>query len=282
MNTVCSLFLLALLLLLAGCDDAFAPPSPTAQATLSGPSIEASPTLSIRQPTVIPYDELYSGSNDPTAAALPPDSALPPLAVGSPAPVGTGQTIQVTGMDGALLPGVLYQNREGLRLPGVLLLAPRYTDWGDFPEKLHLSGYTVLAMSMREEGALLDFTVMIQALSTGEADPASLAVIGAGAGADIALLGCAGELLCDTVVLLSPSGNPALLEAMNQYNPRPLLVSASQNDLASFTMAQQLETAATGEVLLQPFGSAGNGTQMLVNRPDLGDLLIQWLEQMIG
>ena len=90
-------------------------------------------------------------------------------------------------------------------MPGLLMLASDRTAWGDFPMKIHEAGYTVLAVNVRQDAPASDFTVMIQSLNTGEADPARLAVMGADTGADAALKGCAGDLLCDAVVLLSPS-----------------------------------------------------------------------------
>ncbi len=269
--------------LLTACDPAL--PTPTPVSPLSGPTLSASPTIFPRQPTEIPfdipYDGYYEGSNDPTAAALAPGAALPPLNVGTPAPRDSGQTVAITAQDGTQLLGVLYQSLDGVRLPGVLLLSPRFDDWGTFPKKLYTAGFTVLAMDLRETG-LLDFEVMLRALSSGEADPASLAVIGAGAGADIALLGCAGDLLCDTAVLLSPSNNLSLMDALNAFSPRPIMLSASEDDPDSFGSVQKLQAAARGEVLFQPFSSAGHGAVMLFNRPDLGDLIIQWLERQIG
>lgn len=275
--------LLIALFLLAACDPALSPPTPTT--SLSGPTLEASPTFVPRQPTDIPfdipYDGYYEGSNDPTAAALAPGDVLPPLNVGTPNPRDGGQTVVITAQDGTQLAGVIYQSLDGVRLPGALLLSPRFTDWGTFPQKLFNAGFTVLAMDLREEG-ILDFEVMLRALSSGEADPASLAVIGAGAGADIALLGCAGEMLCDTTILLSPSNNPSLIDALNAFTPRPIMLTASEDDPDSFGSIQKLQAAVRGEVLFQPFNSAGHGAQMLFNRPDLGDLIIEWLERQIG
>jgi hypothetical protein len=275
--------ILITLVILAACDPTF--PTPTPLPPLTGPTLPASPTIFPRQPTDIPfdipYDGYYEGSNDPTAAALAPGEALPPLHVGTPAPRDSGQTVAITAQDGAQLAGMLYQSLDGVRLPGVLLLSPKVADWGAFPRKLYAAGFTVLAMDLREQG-LLDFQVMLRALSSGEADPASLAVIGAGAGADITLLGCAGDLLCDTAILLSPSSNPALIDALNAFTPRPILLAASQDDPDSFGSAQKLQAAARGEVLFQRFDSAGHGALMLFNRPDLGDLVIDWLERQIG
>jgi len=272
--------LLVTILLLASCDDATFTPTPAR--TLSGPTLEATDTLALPTPTDVLFDEIeYEGQNDPTAAAMAPQSALPPLAVGTqPSAPDLPVNVEITAFDGVLLPGVMFPSLD--RRPGVLLLASTLDEWGDFPSRLHNAGFTLLLMTVREGTPLLDFSLMMQALSSGDADPASLAVIGAGRGADIALLGCAGDLLCDTMVLLSPSGDSALLNAMPAINPRPLMLVASEDDSTSYSSIQALQTAASGEVLFQPFTSAGIGTQMLTNRPDLGDLIIAWLNRQIG
>jgi len=265
------------LLLMTACDDTGGA-SISATRTLTGPTIVPTEIFYPNPPTEVSFDEPDFGQSDPTAAALPADAALPPLAVGSSAPGSPQQHIQITAVDGTALDGDLYQSGQ-TRLPGLLMIAPDRTAWGDFPMKVYEAGYTVLAVNLRENAPASDFTVMLQSLNTGEADPARLAVMGADSGADTALFGCADDLLCDAVILLSPSGDESLLSAVTRFNPRPIFLSASQDDLSSYDMVQRLQTAATGAVFMQPFTDAGHGTDMLVNRPDLGDLIIQWLGQ---
>jgi hypothetical protein len=274
-----SLLLLALVLLVA-CDDTGGGATAVSLRTLTGPTIAPSATFYPQPPTPLSFDDLDNGQNDPTAAALPAEAVLPPLAVGTPVLGSSEQHIQITAADGTALDGDLYQSGD-VRMPGVLMLAEDRTAWGDFPKKIHDAGFTVLVVNIRRVAPASDFTVMLQSLSSGEADPARLAVIGADSGADTALLGCADDLLCDALVLLSPSGNEALLSAMSRFNPRPVFLSASEDDTLSFDMVQRLQTAATGNVFFQPFTSAGHGTDMLVSRADLSDLIIQWLLQHV-
>jgi hypothetical protein len=83
-------------------------------------------------------------------------------------------------------------------------------------------------------------------------------------------------------VLLSPSDNPGLVEAIARYNPRPLFLAATQEDAPSFNGISALRGAATGAVFFQPFEQAGYGTALLENRPDLGDLVVEWLRQYLS
>ena len=87
--------------------------------------------------------------------------------------------------------------------------------------------------------------------------------------------------ICDTVVLLSPL-EPALLAQVGAWNPRPIMQIASQEDEESFTLVQAIDAAATGEKAVQPLVSAGRGTAILLNRPDVGDLIITWMQRQLS
>lgn len=270
------LWLLAAALLAACGPLDVAAPTLTPTPGLSGPAIAASPDLFLGPPTEGPPPQEGVGFSDPTAAAQPNQGALPPRALEGAS--SGGQSIEIVALDGALLTGTLYQTSAD-RQPGVLLLAN--TDWGDFPAQLSAAGFTVLAMGLREGGDERDVEAMIEALVSGAADPAHLAVVGASQGADMALRGCAINPACDTVVLLSPLDEAALLNALTQFNPRPIMLVASEEDADSYAVARALEAAATGDRLFQPFVQAGHGTAVLNNRPDLGQLMIAWLQQWL-
>ncbi|MCA0457616.1 MAG: hypothetical protein LCI00_26860 [Chloroflexi bacterium] len=265
----------------AACDTILPPPTLTPTIEISGPTIEASATLDLRQPTNVSFDAVVETSN-PTVAALAPDSVVPPVVVGTPPANSLGAPVIVTAQDGTLLNGTFYQQADGIRRPGVLMIGPDINAWGDLPVRIFNANFTVLVMPLRQENAQADFTVMLQALTSGDADPARLAVIGAAEGADATLIGCSSDQLCDTAILLSPSTNPIIEQAMGAFSPRPILLVASQDDAVSSPAVQVLQGLNRGEVLVQPFASAGRGTEILANRPDLIDLMVAWLQRQIG
>ena len=265
----------------AACDTLLPPPTITPTSTLSGPTLEASPTLNLVQPTNISFDDVVATSNA-TVAALAPDSVVPPAPVGTPAANSAGQPVVVTAQDGTLLNGLFYQKSDGVRRPGVLLLGADVNAWGTLPQRIFDANFTVLVMPLRQANAQDDFTVMLQALTSGDADPARLGVIGTVDGADTALLGCSVDKLCDTAILLSPSNSPVMQQAMGAFSPRTVLMVASQDDTISYPAVQALQPLNRGEVLVQPFASAGRGTDILTKRPDLIDLIIAWLQRQIG
>lgn len=269
-----------LMALLAACNT-LDTPLPTATRGLSGPAIGPSPQIFVGPPTEGPPPQNGSlGVSDPTAAAQPPSGALPPLTISTPG-AGQAEVIELVAYDGALLNGTLYQN-VGERQPGVLLLGPQNGDWGDFPAQLAQAGYTVLVMTVRDNADEQDVQVMIDALVSGAADPSRIGAVGASQGADLVLRGCAAVTACDTAVLLSPLDESALLTAMAQFNSRPLMLAVSEEDSDSFSTAQALEAVATGDKLFQPFEQAGHGIAILNNRPDLGSLIIDWLQRQLA
>jgi len=271
----------ALLIALAACDTLLPPPTLTPTTILSGPTIEASPTLNLVQPTNISFDAVVATGNA-TVAALAPDSVIPPALVGTPSANSVGQPVVITAQDGTLLNGMFYQKNDGVRYPGILMLGSDINAWGDLPFRIFQANFTVLVMPLRTSNEQIDFTVMLQALTSGDADPARLGVIGALDGADTTLIGCSVDKLCDTAVLISPSNSPAMQQAMGAFSPRSVLMVASQDDTISFPALQALQTLNRGEVLLQPFASAGRGTEILQKRPDLNDLIVAWLQRQIG
>ena len=272
-----TIILACVLMALGACDDVSV--TPTLERTLTGPTIEPSATFRARLPGDYVPDE-FVGISDPTAAALAPGAAMPPLGVPGSARNGDQQSVEVTADDGTQMVGDLYMSMA-LRQPGVLLFAPDRAGWGDFPVTLHAGGFTVLVLGMRDEHQAEDMRAAIQSLSQS-ASPDQLGVIGAGEGADAGLLGCAGEGLCKALVLLSPSDAPGLLDAVGRYNPRPLFLAATQEDTPSFNGISAIRGAATGPVFFQPFDKAGYGTALIENRPDLGALIVQWLQQNLS
>jgi hypothetical protein len=256
---------------------------------LSGPTIAATwtvfPSLLERDPVDSRDENAFLGGYDLTAAALPPDYALPP-ADGNFLPNQVGRQITLLAADGTELNGAFYQPvdqaADAPRRPGLLLLARDGNGWGEWPVQLYDAGFTVLVMNVRGDAPASDFTVMMQSLSTGEADPSRLAVIGGGVGADVALLGCAGEVLCEALVLLSPSNTEPIVAAMAAYSPRPVYLSAAENDGNAFPAVQVLRGVARGPVVVQTYAGGGAGAELIVNQPELGGLISGWLRGLMG
>ncbi len=254
-------------------------PTPIPTMTFSAPTLAPSPTVSFRSSGEL---DSSGGANDPTAAALPRDAALPPIVLATAAP-GLAQRVEVVMRDGSFLEGTLYQASD-IRVPGVLLVS--YSDeeeWGDFPRRLRSAGFTVLVIRLRETSGVDDMADLLATLSEiGSVDPSRLAVIGSARGADTALVGCAVDQRCDAVALLSPLTRGTLLNLMAEYNPRPLFTTASASDPEAYDTAEALISASRGASRFIPYDNAGRGAQMLAFADGLTDELINWLVENVA
>ena len=249
----------------------------------TAPTLEASPVVLIYPPTEVPADYIGPGQSNPTAAALPWDSSMPPILIEF---VGSEvMHAQIPLGDGTVLQGMLYQIATPPELrqywPGVLLVGASPESWGDFPLQLRDAGFTVLVMEMEYRLTVADFTDVLQAFNqVGTVMRGRIGVIGADVGAGQAFMGCAIEWLCRVAVLLSPMSQEALLNVVDAYNPRPFLVAASRDDTTAFETAQSLEGAATGEISALYYDSAGHGVELLT-APGLPQAMIDWLQRFL-
>jgi hypothetical protein len=278
--------------LLVGCE-VIDPSSPTLTPTYeyTAPTLEPSPRPAIHPPTFGEEGGVTNpGQNIPQAAGLPPQSDLPPVAV-EPDAVSDAQLVRLALREGEIVNGVLYEDWSPLAeeedvaslSPGLLLLGAPAESWRDFPVWLYEAGYTVLLMELDESATLDDFSAVLRALSNSSSvHPGLIAVIAVGQGSGLALTGCAAEPLCDAAALVSPEPDDRLLPAMLSYNPRPLLLAAGTQDAGVYEMAQALEEAAQGEVIMQTYETAVHGVELLATQPGLTAILVDWLSTALA
>jgi hypothetical protein len=238
---------------------------------ITGPTIAATDVIRPFLPTPEPFNP---GINNPTAAALQRDAELPPLVL-SGAGSGT-EAIQITAQDGTMLAGDLYPSLSGERVAGILLIAPDRTAWGDFALRLQARDYTVLSMDMRDPPMLGDFISMLNALANaGTVDPGRIVVVASEAGADLALVGCAGDLLCDALAMISPADVRGV-GYLESFLPRPLMVAAAQDD-GNFAVAEAIRDSAPSQITLESVGGSGSGAGLVVSSSALADSVIRFL-----
>ncbi|MBN2303497.1 MAG: alpha/beta fold hydrolase [Anaerolineae bacterium] len=292
------ILLLIVAALLAGCDNAGTSPAPTA--TFVWPTaLPASPTVNPVAPAVENHDIRdpglgEAGVSDPTKAALAaegePDQPLPTV---TPLPTDATLPLVISAGDGLVLQATLY-GAAVRPAPGVLLLhmeSRDRTSWDDLPERLQARGYAVLVIDQRGHGstggavdwalALDDIrAAMSQLAELPGINPAQIAVIGAGIGANLGLNACVDTAGCVGAVLLSPGLDTRSIttaDAMARIGFRPVLIIASENDANNPADSITLNGLATGphELILYP--AAGHGTDMFAAEPGLADRLIDWL-----
>ncbi len=283
----------AVLLILAACD-ALTPTVPTLTPTraISGPTREFTPTIDARPPTRDVEAVVGApGQNSDDTANIPAESNAPPFSVtplpGAAPPPGNSSLVQITLEDGTVLLGALYEAPTNpatlIPPPGVLLLAPDREGWGDLPGRLNDAGLTVLAVEPRAGSTSADISTMLQAFSAlNSVDVGSIGVIGAEVGADLALIGCAVNVLCDTLALITPLNADLLLNLMVDYNPRALLIAAGEDDEPGDAAASALIQAATPESGYQRFSGRARGTALVAAEPTLVSLLVEWMAIRLG
>jgi dienelactone hydrolase len=273
MRRIAVLALGAAALALAGCG------APTATMTPT-PTLPPSPTPFIPQMPALDLTR-PPGVNDPTAAAAPSDGTVP-------------VTVEVAAADGLVLLGWYYPPASPA--PGVLLFHDANRDrqdWNLLAAALQDAGLAVLAVDLRGYGATGgvpdwgaardDAQVLLEWLRSQPRVTPRLATAGAGAGANLALAGCAGHELCAATVLFSPGADDAALPAapaMGALGVRPVFIAASGDDAEAATA---LDALAAGPHHLQLYRDAGHGTDLLNAESDLQAQVVNWLvAQLIG
>ncbi len=242
------------------------PPLPTAQ-----PS-----------PEILSSDELYRddanvlGITDPSYASLPVDGVLPPAPVGA-----STRRVKVVLEDGSVLEGERY-GFGVLRQPGILILSREVTAWRPLSKRLAERGFIVLAL---ETGGWLESqhlrTILLSLTAISKVDAGWIAIIGASQSADLALLGCAVNELCDAAALLSPLSRSTLLNMLPSYGARPIWLAAAKTDAEAHAAALALARSAAGDAHFLEF-SHGRGVELLDDHPEIVDQLADWLSLNLG
>ncbi len=263
-------------MLLAGCRMPAEAEATATQAATFAPRLNLTPTIAI-----ISSDELYGedsraiGETSPRLASLPAGAVLPPGRVGD-----SKRAVTVLLNAATSIGGELYQADE-LRQPGVLLLSEDLSAWSNFPQRLSQAGYVALVLQTDATTQARQVETMLQSLiALPSVDAGVIGVVGAGRAADLALLGCAVNSLCDALALLSPLSRDTLLNILPSYGARPLWLAAANNDAEAQNTAAALAEAAQGQtrtVLV----AEGRGADMLRLQPALQDELLVWLQSQL-
>ena len=274
------LFLLVSALFFAACDNP--PPQLTPSYALSGPTLQPTDEFFPEVLTSEPTQRLFLGQNNATAASLPSGGELPPLALETSAVGSPRQSVQVTAGDGTLMVGDLYMAPGGDVAPGVVILAPDRTAWMDLPLRLQQAGFTAMAMDLRSGAAFGDVDAMLRALTQmALVDAGRMGIIGAEAAADLSLVACAQGSPCDALVMLSPVQQEIVNSAILEYNPRPLFMSAGEDD-AAFGVTELLRASVRGTLGYEPVPGASRGAALIQEQPSLGDSIIEWLRTQLS
>lgn len=262
----------------------------------SSADVESAPTETSTEPTLTPPPP-PEPEEAPTEAEAPAvDTAVEPAA-NQP---GMG-TVAIEADDGLQIQATYAFPGGVAPYPGVILLhmlGSNRAIWQEtgVMDALLLNGYAVMAVDMRghgETGGEQDWALVPDDMqrvwdyfvSQPEVDAAKTAVIGASIGSNMALVTGTNEPAINTVVLLSPGLDYRGVTTDDQlaaYGARPIFIIASSEDSYAANSSQTLYDLAQGEKQLQLYDGAGHGTTMFNNEPELTELILAWLGEIVG
>ena len=261
-----------MLLLLTGCALPFAaPPTPIATFT---PVPTSMPTPTLPQ---VYIEEINAENQDSAGRANLNFASFPAGAVLPPAPIaGSERGVQLVLDADTVISGELYRLGADLQA-GILMLGADLSAWGDLPLQLAGADFVVLSLKTNSLTRARHVETMLQSLiAIPGVDAGAIGIVGESEAADLALLACAVNSLCDALALLSPRSGDTLVNMLPSLGERPLWLAASTSDTESYTAALALKEAALGEAELLEVGE-GSGANMLQAQPELGAHLVEWL-----
>jgi alpha-beta hydrolase superfamily lysophospholipase len=186
--------------------------------------------------------------------------------------------------------------------PAVILihsLGEKKESWDGFSDFVNKAGFFVLALDLRSHGESgggkhwlyfsdSQFTAMTLDVKAGvdflRAQPGvnrdAVILVGSGVGGSLVLLYAVRDLRIAGVVILSPGIDYcglSLLNPVNRYRGRPLLLLSGEEDVySSYSVEQLKETVGEScDVVILP--AAGHGTRMLFTKEGLSSNIIDWL-----
>ncbi len=172
------------------------------------------------------------------------------------------------------------------------MLSSRRSAWEPLIVPLTDAGYAVLAVDMRGHGdtggtrdwdAAQQDTLNLLAWLRQQPNVRSTSVVGGSIGANLALMGCAADTECATVVALSPGADyvgvrpgDALIDGLAD---RPVLLVASQDDRPSGTDVKAWIPETQGDVGVRVYAGRAHGTNIFGSQPGLAPLILSWLDE---
>ncbi len=164
--------------------------------------------------------------------------------------------------------------------------------WGDLPLRLQAVGFTVVTVDWRGAGRtggaadwdrapddlreVLNYLRALPGLSA-----ARTVLVGSGAGATLAIVGCASDANCKGAVAINAQVQDGKLLARDAlggaYGKRPLLLLTSVDDDPSAVDSQVLLTNAQGEKRLGRYPGRAHGGALLKANPDAMSAIVNWL-----
>lgn len=244
---------------------------PTAAPTAAAPRAMPTPTEFVLRTEALYRDDLrHLGVTTADLASLPAGAILPP------APSRDSERGVSLLLDNrTTISGELY--RQSVQLaPALMLMGAEISAWGSLPHQLSAAGFVVLVlrtdplMPARQVDAMLQSLIAIPGVNAG-----AIGLIGEARSADLAMLGCSVNSLCDALALFSPTSRATLMNMLPSYGERPLWLAAGRSDSRSHAAALALYQGLRGQAHFVELDN-GRGLDLLRAEPSLADQLVDW------
>ncbi len=230
-----------------------------------------SPTEFVLRTEALYRDDLrHSGVTTADLASLPAGAILPPVPSGD-----SERGVSLLIDNRTTISGELY--RQSVQLaPALMLMGAEVSAWGSLPHQLSAAGFVVLVlrtdplMPARQVDAMLQSLIAIPGVNAG-----AIGLIGEARSADLAMLGCSVNSLCDALALFSPTSRATLMNMLPSYGERPLWLAAGRSDSRSHAAALALYQGLRGQAHFVEIDN-GRGLDLLRAEPSLADQLVDW------
>ncbi len=244
---------------------------PTSAPTAADPRPVPTPTEFVLSREGIYRDDLrHLGVTSADLASLPAGAILPP------APSAESERGVSLLLDNrTTISGELYRQSSQPE-PALMLLGAEISAWGPLPQQLSAAGFVVLVlqtdhlMPARQVDTMLQSLIAIQGVDAG-----AIGLIGEAQSADLAMLGCAVNSLCDALALFSPTSRATLMNMLPSYGERPLWLAAGRSDSQSHAAALALSQRLRGQAQFIELDH-GRGLDLLRAEPSLANQLVDW------
>jgi alpha-beta hydrolase superfamily lysophospholipase len=207
--------------------------------------------------------------------------------------------LQAIAPDGTVLQ-VMFYGAPFTPAPGVILLHDQGQNasvWAVVAAESQNAGYDVFAPDQRGHGrsggqvnwpqAVSDVQAVIEMVNRlGDIASPQFALIGAGVGANVALLSCGQLAACVAVVAISPlDGIAEGVESGDNIAAlagRAVFIVSADDDAEGTEVAATLNSRLVGDHLWQRYSSGGSGLELLVTHPELTQGILDWLRIRIA
>ncbi|MBI1256228.1 MAG: alpha/beta fold hydrolase [Chloroflexi bacterium] len=205
----------------------------------------------------------------------------------------TPMRVELRADDGLTLVGDLYNAQLNVQTPAILLMhmnGGNRNDWHYFIVSLTAQGYRVLTVDLRGHGetggsrdwqkAIGDTQLWLNWMENQPAiDADNIGIVGASIGSNLALVGCAADKHCKTVVAMSPALDyfgVTTSDAITALRQRPALIMGSRRDSPTGPDVATMAGLGVGEVDVHLFAGQQHGTA-LFGIDGVSDEIIAWL-----